>query len=286
MAGLVCSRFLTIWVVMLCSSSACSVIVDADRTQCKTDKDCSSRGAEYATAVCVDSMCTVPVATPWSCLSSVTKPSPKDSNVTATLNLKDLITSQPIAGVNARVCRKLDVTCENPIATGLVSDAAGKVIVEVASGFDGYVELKLANAIPGSYFFNPPLYISREIPFVPILLVEELLSVSGAMGTQLMPDHGQVMVAAHDCSDGYSAGIAFSSVNGDASTTPFYMIKGVPNTKTTETDSSGFGGLLNIPPGTVNLVGKVVETGQIMSSISLLVRAGEIAYSGVSPLPQ
>jgi hypothetical protein len=63
------------------------------------------------------------------------------------------------------------------------------------------------------------------------------------------------------------------------------MIKTIPSTKQSETDGSGWGGLLNLLPGSVTLTGQLA-TGQPIGTLSVFARAGEVTYTAMVPAPQ
>lgn len=264
-------------------AGGCTSLVQADRVQCSTNDDCTRRGGAFANSICVGQLCESPG--PWSCLGHVVWPTSGSGTVTATLTTTDLITSQPVPGVPARVCRKLDTTCAEPVLTDLVSDDAGQLSITVPQGFDGYVELSAAGAMRGSYFFNPPLTSDRQIPAVPILQATELTTFASLAGANLMAERGQLMVGAHSCLGQPTEGVRFSSVEGDDATVAFYMIKTIPSTKQSETDGSGWGGLLNLLPGSVTLTGQLA-TGQTIGTLSVFARAGEVTYTAMVPAPQ
>jgi hypothetical protein len=206
--------------------------------------------------------------------------------VTATLNTTDLITGQPFPGVAARVCHKLDTSCAEPLLADLVSDDAGRLVMVVPQGFDGYVELSAPAAMRGSYYFYPPLTSDREIPNVPILQASSLSTFATLAGANLMAERGHLLVGARSCLGLTVEGVGFSSLEGDASTVPFYMIKGIPSSKQSSTDTSGWGGLLNLPPGSVTLTGRLAATGQNVGTLSVFARAGELTYTALVPAPQ
>src|SRR3954462_10138756 len=128
------------------SSMSCSVLIDRAREQCATDQDCQKHGAAFAGSMCVDAVCR-PDPT-WSCIGSVTWPTPATTMATVTLNVQDLIAEKPISNVTARLCRKLDITCEKPIQQNLRADGAGVLTLELPTGFDGYAELVSPTMIP------------------------------------------------------------------------------------------------------------------------------------------
>jgi hypothetical protein len=200
------------------------------------------------------------------------------------MNLTDLITYQPVAGVNARLCRKLDTQCEQPILAGLQSDALGKLVLQTPMGFDGFVELTSPGALSGLYFFYPPVTQPLEIPLVPILPMTELSTFAQLVGADLLQGRGHLVVGTYDCTHTSAAGVSFSSAEADSQSLPFYMVKGVPSSKATATDSSGWGGFLNLLPGTATLSGKL-SSGQSLGVESTLIRADTITYTALLPLP-
>ena len=265
-------------------AGGCSSLVQPDRVQCSTNDDCTRRGGAFANSICAKHLCED--SGPWSCLGQVSWPTSTAGTVTATLTTTDLVTGQPISGVPGRACRKLDTTCADPVLTGLVSDATGRIIVTVPQGFDGYLELTATGAMRGSYFFYPPLTSDREIPSVPVLQMSALTTFAALVGVNLMAERGHLLVGARSCLGQPAEGLSFSSVEGDAATAAFYMIKSIPSTKQPATDTSGWGGLLNLPPGSVTLTGRLATTGQTIGTLSVLARAGELTYTALVPAPQ
>ena len=55
--------------------AACTLIVNSDRVQCRTNADCVSRGGAFANASCIDSVCKADPT--WECLSARPMPSPQ-----------------------------------------------------------------------------------------------------------------------------------------------------------------------------------------------------------------
>jgi hypothetical protein len=277
---------------VLVFASACSVLVQPNREQCVTDTDCTRRGGAFAGSVCSGSVCRsaspapTPTDTPtaWGCLGQSVWPDAGVGTVNVTIGLRDLITYQPVAGVGARLCRKLDTKCEQPILDGVQSDASGTLAFQAPLGFDGYVELNPDGAIPGLYFFYPPLTEPRDVPFIPILPLSELSTFAQLVGGEITPGRGQLVVGAYNCLQIPAEGVTLSSAEADAASMPFYLIKGVPSSKATATDSSGYGGIINLLPGTATLTGKI-GNGESLGIESVLMRADEITYTTLLPLP-
>jgi hypothetical protein len=263
-------------------------LVDSDAVQCSTKEDCTQRGGSFEGSNCVDHFCTAdqPVAAgEWSCLDNVVWPPSTSGSVTVTMNFTDIITAQPVSGVSAQACHKLDTTCASPVLRDLVSDSAGRVTFTIQAGFDGYLQSTSAGIMPFLYFFYPPLTSNREVPAVPVLQETALATFATLAGGTVMPNRGHVLARAYNCLGKTAEGIRFSSPEGDNETTPFYMIKGIPSTKHSATDSSGNGGLLNLPPGTATLTGRL-ENGDAIGTLSVLTVAGRITYTALVPSPR
>lgn len=274
---------LVLGILAIVVASGCSALVQSDRVQCSTDGDCAARGGAFANSVCVSQLCQAPG--PWDCLGKVVWPTPSSGTVTVVLNLTDIITSQPVADVGTRVCRKLDPVCAEPLLTDIVSDAQGRAIMILPQGFDGYVELTAKGTMPGIYFFYPPLTSDRDVQPIPLLQANALTTFAALAGANVMADRGHVMARAYNCLGQTAEGVSFSSAEGDSATTPFYMIKNVPSTKQSETDSSGQGGLLNLRPGTATLTG-TLASGAPMATLGVLTRPGQVTYTALIPAPQ
>ena len=291
-ADQVASRLAVAGFGALVFASACSVLVDPNREQCSSDTDCTRRGGAFAGSVCLGSVCrsaspapaSPDAPTAWGCLGTIAWPDASVGYVDVTINLKDLITYNPVGGVGARLCRKLDTKCEQPILDGVQSDASGKLAFQAPLGFDGYAELTPPGAIPGLYFFYPPLTETRDVPFIPILPLSELSTFAGLVGGQIMPGRGQLVIGVYDCLKVPGDGVTFSSAEADTASMPFYLIKGAPSSKATATDSSGYGGIINLLPGTATLTGKL-GSGESLGIESVLMRADEITYTTLLPLP-
>lgn len=251
--------------------------------ECSISQDCTQRGDKFAGFVCVDNVCQAPG--PWTCLDNVVWPAATPGNVTATMNFTDIISTAPVAGIAFQVCHKLDTTCASPIVRDLISDSAGRAAFTVPSGFDGYLQSTSAGIMPFLYFFYPPLISNREVPSVPILQETALVTFATMAGANVMPNRGHVLARAYNCLGQTAEGVHFTSPEGNGETAPFYMIKGIPSTKHSATDSSGNGGLLNLPPGTATLTGRL-DSGDAIGTLSMMTVAGRITYTAMVPSPR
>ena len=215
---------------------SCSVLVDSNRVQCLTDGDCQAHG--FVDAVCDDTAVCRPNPT-WACLGQVSWAAPTETRkVTVTIHIADLITEQPTPGVSARLCRKVDVMCTQPLGPDVTGDQDGNIIMSVDLGFDGYVELRAKDKMPGMYFFYPPIDGDREVPFVPLFDVVGLARFAAVNNKSIVADRGHVLLGTYDCTHKLAEGVRLSTPNADAETSPFYVLQKIPTTVATATDSS------------------------------------------------
>ena len=198
--------------------------------------------------------------------------------------LADAASQQPVVGVHAVLCRKLDVECTSPASEDVVSDATGRLTFSVPARFDGFALIQGERITPSLYFFAPLIDRSREMPSVPLAspLIVSLL-VKQLTGELPAADHGVVLLTAADCQEQFASGVSFSSAATDALTIPFYSVGSLPDRHATATDATGYGGLVNVPPGAVTITGTLADQQRAVSTISLLVRPGYTSYSRVVP---
>jgi hypothetical protein len=114
--------------------------------------------------------------------------------------------------------------------------------------------------------------------------MSELSIFARLVGGEVIKGRGHLFLGTYDCLHTPAAGVTFSSLEADSSSLAFYMIKGTPSSKVTATDSSGWGGLLNLLPGTATLTGKI-SSGQTLGIESTFIRADTITYTGLPPIP-
>ncbi len=276
-------RALGISVALL--SASCSLLVEPYRQQCRIDADCQD-GADqaFADAVCVQSVCQPNPA--WSCLGGVTWPEPAPRKASVVFRLRDLVTDAPIGGVTGRACNKLDFDCARPLASGMVSDAAGALAFELDTGFDGFVEFGPPGRMPGVYFFYPPVSGDREFPSLPLMADRELAFFAAQGGRPIVPERGHLMLGSYDCLLRPADGVSLTSDDADIATAPFYLVKKVPSFSVDVTDSSGRAGMINLPTGPISVSGWLASDQRRIASVGVFVRPGTITYTTMLPAPR
>jgi len=258
----------------------CTLAVDADRVQCRTNDDCTSRGGAFTNANCVDSLCEANPA--WACLSTPAAPSPQTPPYRIAVSIRDLVSAAPVPGAQVNLCRKLDVDCATPVSTA-VSDSDGGVTFSVSTAaFAGYLAVQAVGTVPALYFFNPDIDRDQAVSIsvaAPAAYVGLLLQLE----RQPSPGHGNVVISALDCTGAPAAGVSYSTLDGDDMTSPFYTLKGLPTLTAKATDAVGYGGLINVPAGTATVTTTLASPPADLGMISLLVREGAITYARVVP---
>jgi hypothetical protein len=259
------------------------VLVDKDRVQCTTDSDCRARGPQLVGAVCQDSVC-VPDPV-WGCLGSVVWPKAAPGTYTLTIHLRDLVTGRPIPGVMARLCERLDTECRMPIGPDIAADGEANLFLPVRDGFDGYVELRAPDRMPGTYFIYPPIDGDRDIPLVPLMeqaLVEQLAILNMR---ELRADRGHVLLGAYDCERKPQEGVHLNTPDSDELTSSFYVLGGIPKAGVNATDKSGRGGFINLRQGIVALTATLASDNRKIAAVPLFIRPGTITFTTIVPSP-
>jgi hypothetical protein len=261
--------------------SACSLTVDADRVQCSTNADCSARGEAFEGSACIDAVCVADAK--WACLDTPVTRVPAPGPFRVPFVVQHLVTQAPLAGITARLCRRIDVTCKDPVSEELLTDAQGQVSFSVTSGFDGYAHFQGAEIIDGLYFFNPPVVSDQPVAAVSIGDADVMKLLAEQAGAAQKPERSIILLAARDCTGAPASGVTFTTSASDPEAKQFYSEQGLPSGSALRTDSSGYGGLLNAAAGSVTFTAKVESTGRTLGQATLLARAGAITYGSVVP---
>jgi hypothetical protein len=264
-------------------SAGCSVLAEADRQQCETTVDCAALSGGVGDLMCIDSVCQDNPA--WSCLSHLTPlPAPMSGTAVVEITVRGLIDDAPVVGATARLCRRLDLDCAQPISPRFAATPDGIFALQVELGFDGYVEIIAPERLPALYIFSPPVTANRSIPWLPLLRPAELAQFAALGGRPLVEGRGHVMLGAYDCQQQAATGVRLSSTDADQRTSPFYVVSKLPSLTALGTDISGQGGLINLRPGPATVTGALGDGRQI-ATLSVVVRAGSITYTTLVPSP-
>ena len=245
----------------------------------------------------------------WSCLGKVTIPAPTASTVKVTkFGNPGVATSQPLKDLVLKACALTDTACATPLDTQ-TADVNGEVSFAAlpagTRGFDGYFEATYPGDVSDLNFINPPFF--ADVPFYQrVYWSHASLSLVFNSGAFTIDDtRGIIGFEAHDCTQ-FPGGVACSpgSVGcknklGEGIEVSIDVVdpkigRGYirvadgglrvdPNA--TATDSSGTGGFVNVPPGTVNVTWKLQATGQTVGTQKVFVRGGAFSAVILMPMP-
>jgi hypothetical protein len=285
---------------------ACSLALKTSDEQCNVDGDCAARGPAFANTKCENRVCVAnvdsgapdvvadaPPADPiWGCLGNVTIPPPAKPKVKVTIPFVELVQKTPISDFKVRVCARLDVSCNNPVAPAAAPGPDGKVTFNVDANFDGFAEVLpqtndagTPNYVPSLVFFNPPPTDDRVYPTILLLTPTTLTTVAAAAGSSVDPKLGSIFYAALNCKGEPGEGVSVSPDRTETNTQGFYLIKGLPSLAASSTDSSGYGGIVNTPLSFVKVSATHFASKKLIGSTTVLSRAGTITYVYLLPSP-
>ena len=252
----------------------CSVTVDAERKQCSTDADCAERGAAFTGSVCRNDVCEVDPQ--WACLGEP-PPTPVGAGpFRVKLSALDLIKRMPISGVRIDLCRKVDVSCAEPVSSEL-TDASGSVTLMVEAAFSGYAWLQADGFVPTLYFFNPPIDRDQEIPPLSLSTVASRGALLGQLGADVA--RGDILVTAQDCQGKPAAGVSFSVTPADPEAIAYYLVNGLPTSGVATTDATGYGGFMNLSTNATTVTATLGNSKTVIGTLGLVVRGGSATWS-------
>lgn len=282
------------------ANAGCTLALNHDK-QCSSDSDCShfSPTARCVNEICADSNAgsggSGSSGNDWSCLGRVVTPQRGNSMIKIAMSFFDFIEQSPvISGFVVRPCSKMDVECTSPLSLPVSPDQQGVATITVPAGFDGYAEVigvsDSGDGGPPKYaptlvFFNPPPVADTSNTMTAMFAPESLAALAGSNGTLLDPTLGSLASGAFDCKSQLAAGVTLEPDRSVESTRRFYYIDGLPNFAASATGPAGYGGLINLPIGTIRLTAKLQATGQTIASASVFTRAGYLAQVDVTPTP-
>lgn len=284
----------------LVQTLGCTVIIDADRKQCKVDADCTNRGEPFANTVCINSMCENAPSALWGCMNEEPPEPLPPATYNVTFHAQSIANTMPIAGVPAKLCRKINPACPEPEATG-VTDANGDVTFQIPSNLAAFVAFDKFDEtlpqekwgdewVPANYFINPN--VTSDMTIAVQMATFQLLNILTLLVEKPQePDRGTVLINVLSCTGAGAPGVVYKADRADDLTIPFYVEGSVPNALRTSTNTDGFGGFINLPPGIVAVSGEVEENGRLIDTTSVTVFANTITYSRLvarakPPIPQ
>lgn len=245
--------------------------------ECELDEECAERGIEYVDGRCVDGQCRPNPR--WRCESTGATDKPE---IQLDVFVRDSVTLEPIRDSRVLVCKKLDITCGEPVLE-TTTNKEGHVLFTVKSDFAGYLQFdKNKSYAPAIYQLPPYFPADGKLQPAPLLGAGLVDSLAELLGSKLDPARGNMMLVAEDCFGMPLPGVSFET-KLDAKAVQLYVRDLLPTTTVQETDVVGNGGFLNYSPGNA-VIGTVLrESGLKLSTVSLLVRPGFITVAYIRP---
>ena len=267
----------------------CSLAIDADRQQCAADSDCRDNGVPgtcTSAGICsVEPLTgaggasgsggggggggkTVP-NTPTNDWSCVGKPPPTTEGVgpfTVKMRASNILGTTGIPGATAKVCLLIDVECTRPSAT-VVADSDGYFTLLLAKNFTGFVWVTPPPGVPETDAVSPSLYFFNRQPHADIIeapiavqmATPQLIGqLTASLGASQVEGNGISLNNIFDCAGKAAEGVIFKRAVKDGEmlseeTTIYYAKGSIPSKEEKATTSSGYGGVVNAPPGNVTL---------------------------------
>jgi len=285
-------------------TSGCSLLLEVDGNQCRTDSDCvqsglgvtcdrgvcaSSQGkltsgscgsgpACAKTETCFKEQCAPSnLVQPFLCERPVGDPS---TAVSLTLHVTDYISNKPVSGLVARACPVADVLCQAPVATVQDEDGTASVTLALPFGFAGFLDLTAKDTIETLFYFGKPLVgsLDKTIPVVGSAAIDGLAALALQANVTIDRSLGIGFAQAFDCSGKAAGGIHFeASETADT----FFVVNGLPNLDaqlTVRDDAMNVagGGFFNLPPGFAVFTARVGLNGPKLGEYNAQVRAAGI----------
>jgi hypothetical protein len=189
------------------------------------------------------------------------------------------------AGLSVSVCQNDDQACAMPLQSGLSPDASGNLTLTEPSTFDGYLQVDSAMYKPTIVEMGQSTGVSPSDRIVRMVTQSGFSLVLSVYGVMEDPTRGSVAIFALDCNAQSAADVRFAIEGTDSETVPFYFANGIPNKQVMQTDSSGFGGFINVAATTVTLRSFFAGTNNAIGVQSVHVHPGAYTQVFLGPTP-
>jgi hypothetical protein len=259
----------------MCVDGVCWTVTPLE---CAADRECGERGPEYVGGKCLRAQCRPNPR--WRCERTL------EPTLTEPVGLKILVRSSlsldPLRGIRASLCDKLDLTCAVPIAD-VRTDDHGMLYVDVPADFAGYVQFDDPGHVPALYFLPAALPADGMLQPAPLMPKGVVDALALSIGSRIDPERGHMMLISEDCYGAALPGVSFESPVQDDETIQFYVRDLLPTTSAKETAEVGNGGYLNFPPGNAVMHLIMNQTKLRLTTASLVVRPGFITVAYLRP---
>ena len=261
---------------------------------------------------------------PWDCLADPAASTPPASaTIPVRVRTCDSFgdCSVPIEGLSAELCQKLDVGCARPVLSDVTPiDGVFELEVPVDElGFDGYLKVSSSTELctgsegelgaslcalapgcdptapdercqvplyaPALFFFSPPIRREPTEPFsLSLMRLAAVPALAQAAGAPFDPESGSLVVTGLDCRGGRAAGVSYELRQHPERATPLYMANGILSSSLAETDTTGVGAFVGVPPGFVDVLG-FAGGGDTIGGVGVQVSRLAISYATLAPMP-
>jgi hypothetical protein len=259
----------------VCSAGICYT----PAAQCSADKDCVSRGPEFAGGRCLAMQC---LPNPqWRCEPP---PTPVDGEMRQIdVPVIDALSLGALADVHILACDKRDLFCDRPV-TSMKTARDGHLLMMLPTNFAGYLQQTEASGyMPAMYFLPAIIPDDGVLDGFPLLRAGIAIeSLAASVGSTVDNTRGHMMLIVEDCFRKPVGSVSFASQQQDKSTVTYYMQDNLPTTSAMATSTAGQGGFLNFPVGAATVT-LTQAGGLILNTVTLLVRAGFISVAFMPP---
>ena len=227
---------------------------------------------------------------PWQCVGQVNWAGAKQSELEVGLTLQDYLTGKRLPGLTVSGCSAAGASCEPPPFGSQVTNDDGTATLKVKTPFSspyypGYLEVtgtSLGSTYHFLHYFTPPVIANSSMAFnAPSM--ETAGTLATLVGVKLDPARGHVLLQLSGC--GASATrVSIAADKADAMSTTFYLKDGIPSVELTE-NASETAGVVNLPPGLVEISAYANEICKTVGRVQMLVRPGALTFTRLPPTP-
>jgi hypothetical protein len=230
--------------------------------------------------------------------------------------------NEGVSGITAHLCDRRDIECQNPLDSNIIGKTDGLLEFKVPTmeeGFDGFLKIipptelctdekvfgeispglcevltdcdpsapddgcQFPTYAPAHLFFNPPVVVDLEEPLtLPLFNVVESVHRLELAGIEQESETGNLFLTALDCNGKPAEGVSFEINQQNRSAIKVYEIAGMITRTAYETDSSGMGGFMSVPPGFAE-VSAYNKDLQLIGKVLLLSASWVTTFSFIYP---
>ncbi len=221
----------------------------------------------------------------WSCLGSVTWDPPMAATVNYNVTYVDFITEELLLDLTAKACARTDTTCATPLDEQ-TTDETGSVQLTLptgVNGFDGFIEVT-GDGVAWINIVHRPL--TEDEAFTEGIITDSgMITLAALLSSTVDAADGQLAFAVAECGPGDPIGAKVTTSNTDAGTELGFLRDSLPRKDVDDTDATGFGAFLNVPPGPSTITATVGDTGTQIATAEVFIRPGFVSFVFLPPSP-